>query len=172
MFTTLVALGTIGLQIATAAFIVLWIGKSPLLKKIRLHSHLIIAITFISSALVSLIYEFGFGYEPCLLCWYQRIAIFGIALLSLTGDIRRNKTLQKQVLLFSLLGLGVALLHNYIDIIPSGIDICGAGPSCLKRYIYEFGYITIPMMSLTLLLSGSVLSLFLIQHKDESTVLK
>lgn len=172
MFTTLIALGTIGLQIATAAFIVLWIGKSPLLKKIRLHSHLIIAITFISSALVSLIYEFGFGYEPCLLCWYQRIAIFGIALLSLTGDIRRNKTLQKQVLLFSLLGLGVALLHNYIDIIPSGIDICGAGPSCLKRYIYEFDYITIPMMSLTLLLSGSVLSLFLIQHKDESTVLK
>jgi disulfide bond formation protein DsbB len=172
MFTTLVALGTIGLQIATAACIVLWIGKSPLLKKIRLHSHLIIAITFISSALVSLIYEFGFGYEPCLLCWYQRIAIFGIALLSLTGDIRRNRTLQKQVLLFSLLGLGVALLHNYIDIIPSGIDICGAGPSCLKRYIYEFGYITIPMMSLTLLLSGSVLSLFLIQHKDESTVLK
>jgi disulfide bond formation protein DsbB len=172
MFTTLVALGTIGLQIATAACIVLWIGKSRLLKKIRLHSHLIIAITFISSALVSLIYEFGFGYEPCLLCWYQRIAIFGIALLSLTGDIRRNRTLQKQVLLFSLLGLGVALLHNYIDIIPSGIDICGAGPSCLKRYIYEFGYITIPMMSLTLLLSGSVLSLFLIQHKDESTVLK
>jgi disulfide bond formation protein DsbB len=172
MFTTLVALGTIALQIATVAFIVLWIGKSPLLKKIHRHSHLIIALTFISSALVSLIYEFGFGYEPCLLCWYQRIAIFGIALLSLTGDIRRNKTLQKQVLLFSLLGLGVALLHNYIDIIPSGIDICGAGPSCLKRYIYAFGYITIPMMSLTLLLSGSVLSLFLIKHKEDTTALK
>lgn len=172
MFTTLFALGTIGLQIATVAFIVLWIGKSPLLKKVHQHSNIIIAVLFISSALGSLIYEYSFGYEPCLLCWYQRIAIFGIALLSLTGDIRRNKTLQKQVLLFSLLGLGVALLHNYIDIIPSGIDICGAGPSCLKRYIYEFGYITIPMMSLTLLLSGSVLSLFLIQHKDESTVLK
>lgn len=172
MFTTLLALGTIGLQIATVAFVVLWIGKSPLLKKVHQHSNIIIAVLFISSALGSLIYEYSFGYEPCLLCWYQRIAIFGIALLSLTGDIRRNKTLQKQVLLFSLLGLGVALLHNYIDIIPSGIDICGAGPSCLKRYIYEFGYITIPMMSLTLLLSGSVLSLFLIQHKDESTVLK
>lgn len=172
MFTTLVALGTIGLQIATAAFVVLWIGKSPLLKKVHQHSHLIIAATFISSTLVSLIYEYGFGYEPCLLCWYQRIAIFGIALISLTGDIRRNKTLQKQVLLFSLLGLGVALLHNYIDIIPSGIDICGTGPSCLKRYIYEFGYITIPMMSLTLLLSGSVLSLFLIKHKDDTIVLR
>ncbi len=172
MFTTLVALGTIGLQIATATFIVLWIGKSPLLKKVHQHTNTIIAVLFISSALVSLIYEYSFGYEPCLLCWYQRIAIFGVALLSLTGDIRKNKTLQKQVLLFSLLGLGVALLHNYIDIVPSGIDICGTGPSCLKRYIYEFGYITIPMMSFTLLLSGSVLSLFLIKHKEESTVLE
>lgn len=172
MFTTLVALGTIGLQIATAAFIVLWIGKSPLLKKVHGKTNIIIAVLFISSALVSLIYEYSFGYEPCLLCWYQRIAIFGIALLSLTGDVRKNKTLQKQVLLFSLLGLGIAILHNYIDIIPSGIDICGTGPSCLKRYIYEFGYITIPMMSFTLLLSGSVLSLFLIKHKEESTVLK
>jgi disulfide bond formation protein DsbB len=173
MFTTLVALGTIGLQIALAAFVVLWIGKSPLIKKIHQHSHIIIAILFISSALVSLIYEYGFGYEPCLLCWYQRIAIFGVALLSLTGDVRRNKTLQKQILLFSLLGLLVAILHNYIDIVPSGIDICGTGPSCLKRYIYEFGYITIPMMSFSLLLSGSILSFFLIkQNKEAPATLK
>ncbi|MEK7227809.1 MAG: disulfide bond formation protein B [Patescibacteria group bacterium] len=176
MFTTLVALGIIGLQIAIATFVVLWVGKSPFLKNIYRHSHIILSLIFIGGAFFSLIYEYGFGYEPCLLCWYQRIAIFGVALLSLTGDIRTNKTLQKQVLLFSLLGLMVAILHNYIDLIPSGLDICGTGPSCLKRYIYEFGYITIPMMSFTTLLSGSVLSFFLIKSPKasmvETTVLK
>ena len=172
MFTTLVALGTIGLQIAIGVFIILWITKSPLLAFIHRHSHIIIAVGFIGAALVSLIYEYGFGYEPCLLCWYQRIAIFGIALLSLTSDIRENKTLQKQILLFSLLGLLVAVLHNYIDLVPNGLDICGTGPSCLKRYIYEFGYITIPMMSFTILLAGSVVSLFLLQDRSEPTVLK
>ena len=172
MFTTLVAISTIAIQIGTIAFVILWIGKSPLLTKVHRNSHIILAIIFISSAFGSLIYEYGFGYEPCLLCWYQRIAIFGVALLSLTGDFRKNKTLQKQVLLFSLLGLFVAILHNYIDLVPNGIDICGTGPSCLKRYIYEFGYITIPMMSFTILLAGSVLALFNIKYKDTTTVLK
>ena len=167
MFTTLVAIGIIALQIGTAVFVVLWVGKSPLIKKVHRHAPIILATMFIGSAIVSLIYEYGFGYEPCLLCWYQRIAIFGIALLSLTSDIRKNKTLQKQVLLFSLLGLMVAILHNYIDLIPSGLDICGTGPSCLKRYVYEFGYITIPMMSFTLLLAGSILSAFMISSNKK-----
>lgn len=172
MFTTLVAIGTIGIQILTAIFIILWATKSPFLSKIHERSNIILAIIFIGSALGSLIYEYGFGYEPCLLCWYQRIAIFGVALLSLTADIRKSRTLQKQVLLFSLLGLMIAILHNYIDLIPNGLDICGTGPSCLKRYIYEFGYITIPMMSLTVLLAGSVLSLSLLAKKDSLKTLK
>ncbi len=166
MFTTLVALGVIALQVTIVTFIVLWAGRSPFLKYIHRHSNVAIALVFIASAIISMIYEYGFGYEPCLLCWYQRIAIFGIALLSLTGDIRKNKTLQKQILLFSLLGLMVAILHNYIDLVPSGLDICGTGPSCLKRYIYEFGYITIPMMSFTTLLFGSLVSFFLIKYKQ------
>lgn len=172
MFTTLVALGTIGIQLATIALIILWIGKSPLLAKFHRHSHIILATIFIGSAFGSLIYEYGFGYEPCLLCWYQRIAIFGVALLSLTGDFRKNKTLQKQVLLFSLFGIIFAVLHNYIDLVPNSIDICGTGPSCLKRYIYEFGYITIPIMSFTVLLAGSVIALFNIKYKETSTALK
>lgn len=164
MFTTLMALGTIGIQVATIVFIVLWIQKSPLLKKIYPHIPLILGVLFISSVAGSLIYEYSLGYEPCLLCWYQRIAIFGIAILSITGNILNNKTLQKQIFIFSVLGLIIALLHNYIDIVPTGVDICGSGPSCLKRYIHEFGYITIPMMSFTVLLAGTVLSLFTIKH--------
>lgn len=168
MFTTLVAIGTVLMQIATGALIILWIIKSPLLKIIKDNSHFLIAGIFIASAIISLIYQYGFGYEPCLLCWYQRIGIFGIAIVSLTGDIRKNKMLQKQILIFSIFGLAFALLHNYTDIFPGSIDICGAGASCLKRYIYEFGYITIPMMSLTALTLGFVLTL--INIKESKTI--
>lgn len=168
MFTTILSLGIIGIQIGIVLFIVLWLTKSPILSKIKNYSHIILSTIFIGSALASLIYEYGFGYEPCLLCWYQRIAIFGIAILSLTSDIRNSKLLQKQILIFSILGLVIAILHNYIDLVPTGLDICGAGPSCLKRYIHEFGYITIPMMSFTALLSGTIISLFLIRSKENS----
>lgn len=162
------ALGTIGIQLATVVFIVLWIQKSPLLKKIYPHIPLVLGFLFISSVLGSLIYEYGLGYEPCLLCWYQRIAIFGIAILALTGNILNSKLLQRQILIFSILGVAVAILHNYIDIVPSGLDLCGSGPSCLKRYIHEFGYITIPMMSFTVLFAGTVLALFAKKYSPNS----
>ena len=96
MFTKLVSLGIIALQLSTIVFVVLWIKKSTFLKKIYKYSHIILPIIFISSALGSLVFEYGYGYEPCLLCWYQRIFIFGIAILSLTADIKTNKMLQKQ----------------------------------------------------------------------------
>lgn len=165
MFIKFIALGTIFLQIAILAFVVLWLTKNKILKKIQKNSHIIIAVIFIASALGSLTLEYFYGFEPCLLCWYQRIAIFGIAILSLTSDIRTNKVLQKQIIIFSALGIVVALVHNYIDIFPTGLDICGTGPSCLKRYIYEFGYITIPMMSLTSLVCGFLLSIFNRKYK-------
>ncbi len=169
MFTTLVALGIIALQVAIICFVILWANKSPLLAMVYRYAPYILGGIFVFSAVGSLIFEYGFGYEPCLLCWYQRIGIFGIALLSFSGDIRVNKTLQKQVILFGIFGLVFALLHNYIDLVPNGIDICGTGVSCLKRYIYEFGYITIPMMSLTVLLAGSVLVLFVARYKKDAT---
>jgi disulfide bond formation protein DsbB len=164
MFSTLIGAGVVVLQIAIVVFVILWITKSPLLEKVYNHSGAILATIFISSAIGSIVYEYVLGFEPCLLCWYQRIAIFGIAILSLTGKLKTNRTLQNQVIVFSVLGLIVALLHNYIDIFPSGLDICGTGVSCLKRYVAVFGYITIPMMSFTVLLSGLLLSIFIKKH--------
>lgn len=168
MFVSLIALGTILLQVLTICFIVLWYTKSSLLKKIFEKSHLLLASVFIFSVFGSLVFEYSFGYEPCLLCWYQRIAIFGIAILSLTGDIRKNKTLQKQILAFSIIGVIVAIFHNYIDLVPGSADVCGTGVSCLKRYVHEFGYITIPMMSFSVLLFGVVISSFLRSYTQGS----
>lgn len=170
MFNTFAALGIIALQIAILVFVFLWYKKHPITTKVYKYSHIILATIFISSVLISLVYEYILGFEPCLLCWYQRIAIFGIAILSLSSDFRKNKLLQKQIIIFAILGLVVALVHNYIDIFPTGVDICGSGPSCLKRYVYEFGYITIPMMSFTVLLSGLVLSLFNKKYKTTELI--
>ena len=160
MLIPTIAIGTIALQIAILALIAAWIMRAPLLSLVERHTTLLLRIVSTGAVLGSLYLEYGLGYEPCLLCWYQRIAIFGVAIIAWTGDIKTNALLRKQVIIFSLLGLIVALFHNYIDIFPgSGIDVCGASTvSCLKRYIYEFGYITIPMMSLTVLLLGLLLT--------------
>lgn len=159
-FNTTVAISVIAIQIGIGVLILGMFTKAPFVKWVARHAHIILGVLFIGGSAASFVYQYGFGYEPCLLCWYQRILIIPIAILCLTGDIRKSPLLRTQVLTLAIIGLLVALFHNYIDIFPTGLDVCGAeGVSCLKRYVYEFGYITIPMMSATTLLAGILLTL-------------
>ena len=171
MFTTIVALGTILLQIGIIVLIIGWVTKAPFVSFVARHSSRILIFIFAGGALISMVYQYGFGYEPCLLCWYQRIPIFSAAIILFTGNIRKSRMLANQVLILSVIGFAIALLHNYIDIFPTGLDVCGAtGPSCLARYVYEFGYITIPMMSGTVLLSGIILTILAKRYPQSDVV--
>ncbi len=160
MFNTIAALGIIALQIGIIVTVIGWAANARFISIIARYAGISIAVIFTSAALMSFIYQYGFGYEPCLLCWYQRIAIFPIAILAWTANLRKSLLLQTQLLILSIAGAAIALFHVYIDVFPTGLDVCGAtGPSCLVRYVYEFGYITIPMMSLTVLCAGVLLTL-------------
>lgn len=168
MFNKIVAIGVILLQIKFVAIVVAWLTKSDLTKLIYKNANILLRFVFVGGAVGSLIYQYVLGYPPCLLCWYQRIAIFSIAIILFTADIRVSKLLQKQVLVLSILGTLIAIFHNIIDIFPTGVDTCGTGPSCLARYVYEFGYITIPMMSLTVLVFGIVIPLIVRRFPQDS----
>ena len=171
MFNTFASVGIIAIQLAIVVIIIGWIARADFVRPIATHAGLIIAIIFTSATIMSFIYQYGFGYEPCLLCWYQRIFIIPIAILAWTATLRTNKLLQKQFLILSIAGFGIAVFHTIIDVFPTGIDACGAaGPSCLMRYVYEFGYITIPVMSLTVLSAGILLTLLAQRYPQQSLV--
>jgi len=159
VFNTLLAIGILALGAFTLVTIVLMCLKHEGLSVISKHTSLILRVILIGCALGSLTYELVFGYSPCLLCWYQRMTLFPLAILVLTANIRTSRLLQRQVLILSSIGLLFALVHNYIDIFPGGPDICGSGPSCLLRYVDVFGFVTIPFMSAITLLSVIVFTL-------------
>jgi len=107
----------------------------------------------LGALLMSLYYSNVVGYEPCLLCWYQRIFlwpqafVFGLALLK-----GKDKSVIDYMLALSVIGILIAIYHIYIE--QGGTDILGCGAtegavSCARQYVREFGYITIPVMSLT-----------------------
>lgn len=161
MFNTLIATGSLILLLFLILLVVSWITDNPLAGWIAKHSSIILRIIFAGAVIGSLIYSNYFGYAPCLLCWYQRIAIFPIAILLFTDNIRKSQLLQRQILLLSGAGLLIALFHNYITVFPnSGADsICGtSGVSCLNIYVNQFGFVTIPLMSGIVLLSGVLIA--------------
>lgn len=88
---------------------------------------------------------------PCTLCWYQRIALYPLVAIIPIGILKKDKNLPSYVLPLSIVGMLIALYHNllYYKIIPESITPCTLGVSCTTKLIELFGFITIPLLSLT-----------------------
>ena len=90
------------------------------------------------------------GFEPCALCWYQRILMYPLSVIILVGVFNEDWLLPKYVLPFSIAGLGVSTYHYLLqNQIFGGSQVCSAGVSCAVRYVNIAGFITIPFMALT-----------------------
>lgn len=107
-------------------------------------------IILLSASLGSLLYSNVIGFEPCYLCWYQRIFTFPSVILLGMAIVKKDEGILDYVLGLSLVGITISLYHNFIYYGGTSFIPCPAtGVSCAKLYVYEFGYITIPLMMLT-----------------------
>jgi hypothetical protein len=83
------------------------------------------------------------------LCWYQRILMYPLAILLAIGIIRRDRGLHIYVLPFSIAGIGVSLYHYLLiktDWLPP--PACAVGIPCTVDYLNWFGFINIPFLAL------------------------
>ncbi|MEZ4103037.1 MAG: disulfide bond formation protein B [Candidatus Paceibacterota bacterium] len=160
---TIFSIGTIFIQIVSVLLIVMIFTKDRgnLAKWFSDESLVLVFIIMGGSMLGSLFYSEVIGYLPCLLCWYQRIAIYSVAIISLVSIIKKTSSdVWKYISTLSVLGFIVAIFHVFSRTTNSEIFDCSAsGPSCLQELFTKFGYIDIPVMSLTAL--GFVLILII-----------
>lgn len=142
---------------AIAAFLVIsfFLPKKQKQKILKFFSKKAILFAFIISltaTLGSLFYSEVAGYTPCKLCWFQRIFMYPQPILFGLAIWKKDKSIIKYGLTLSIIGGLIALYHYLLQVgvVPNGA--CGAvgySVSCSQRFVMEFGYITIPMMSLT-----------------------
>jgi disulfide bond formation protein DsbB len=105
---------------------------------------------------------------PCVLCWYQRIAMYPIVILVMVGILRNDKKLYVNVLALSIPWLLISIYHNllYWKILPESVAPCTQGISCTTKFFEWFGFITIPLMALTAFTIVTALALIsLIKNK-------
>jgi len=102
-------------------------------------------------------------FEPCKLCWFQRIFMYPLPLILGVANARKIKEVKSFVLPLSLIGALIALYHYYLQISP-GVPIpcsaVGFSVSCSERFFTYFGYITIPWMSFSAFVLIIVFMLF------------
>jgi disulfide bond formation protein DsbB len=98
----------------------------------------------------SLFFSEVLGWLPCVLCWYQRILMYPLAILIAIGILRRDDRLHLYVLPLSLFGACVSLYHYLLiktDWLPP--PTCVAGIPCTVEYLNLFGFVNIPFLALT-----------------------
>lgn len=108
---------------------------------------LVVAMT---AMLGSLYFSEIAGFIPCTLCWYQRILMYPLVLVTVVGSIKQDEYLPAYVLPLSIIGIGVSgyhvLLQNGVFSSPGS---CAIGAPCGASYVNYLGFITIPVMALT-----------------------
>ena len=104
----------------------------------------------LGSALAVLFIGEIMGQQPCALCWYQRMAMFPLAIVLGIAVWRGDLSVWRYALPLAAAGLLVAAFHTlvYFGVVPEAISPCGAGPSCVDAAMTIFGDVPIPLLSL------------------------
>ena len=132
----------------------IWIGafalsERNLRKELRAITLELATMISIGSVLGSLYFSEIRGFVPCEYCWYQRIAMYPLALLLLVAAFRRDKQIIPYALVLSFAGTAISAYHYQLQLFPGQGSSCGLDASCTYRWIEVFGFATIPLLSLT-----------------------
>ncbi len=91
-------------------------------------------------------------FVPCELCWFQRICMYPLALLTLLAALANDYRVARYLLPLPVIGAGFSAYHLMVEngVIheSQGCRISAPG-GCSIKWIDEFGYVTIPTLALT-----------------------
>ncbi|MGI8748488.1 MAG: disulfide oxidoreductase [Deinococcus sp.] len=131
----------------------------------RLYLAWVVALT---ATLGSLYFSEVRGFLPCVLCWYQRTMMYPLVLVLGVAAFRNDLSARYTALPLAVIGWLVALYHVLEERgVVQTLKSCTVGVPCSTRWINVFGFITIPLLSLT----AFTLILLLLAWRRERTVL-
>lgn len=94
------------------------------------------------------LFSFDRGFTPCNLCWFSRILMYPLVLISLIGLYKKDKTFTDYILPFSGLGILLSMYHYYLQMFPSDTSaFCTMNNPCTAMQVAYFGFITIPFLA-------------------------
>lgn len=90
------------------------------------------------------------GKAPCVLCWYQRIAMFPLVLVLGMGLFALDARSVRYALPLAGVGWGIAAYHLLIfwGVVSKDLVPCGKGSSCADADVQMAGVVPIPLLSL------------------------
>ncbi len=163
------SVGVVLMQIATLALLALFLlqKKIPDLQSQadfigRWGLWLGFLVTLAGSA-IAFFYSDVLGFAACWHCWVQRVFFCPQVILFAVALWYKDKSVANYSIVLSIFGAIDALYQHYLQMGGSSPLPCPAVPGaadCAQRFLFEFGYITFPLMAFSLFAFLIVLMLF------------
>jgi len=155
--TTLAGIASLAVAALTAGLVVLGIvarfspsaaaAQGRLIDYLGSQSLWLAWLVAVAATAGSLYYSDVVGFEPCSLCWYQRIALYPLVVILPVGAITRDRFLARYALPLTAAGAVLAVYNYLVELFP-GIEVaCSTTVSCSTVYVEAFGWLTLPLMS-------------------------
>ncbi len=88
------------------------------------------------------------NYVPCTLCWYQRIAMYSLAVVAMVATVRGERPTAYFVALAAP-GAAIAAYHWLLERFPDlDAGVCSADVPCTAVWFEEFGFVSLSFMAL------------------------
>jgi hypothetical protein len=100
------------------------------------------------TTLGSLYYSQVAHFVPCELCWFQRICVYPLTIVLLVAAIARDRHVWRYVVGPAAVGLAIAAYHTQLQAYPDQRSFCSTLVPCSTRYVWEFGFVSLPFMAL------------------------
>ena len=151
LFSAILALATLAGGIVTLAALTFekrmtW--TSAWLTQVRASGLWIICMITSGAMVGSLYFSEKVGFAPCKLCWYQRIAMFSIAIISFVAALRNDKNIARYTIVLAPLGLIVSTYHYLLEWFPTlETNVCSLDVPCTAVWFRELGFVTLCFMA-------------------------
>ena len=151
LFSAILALATLAggiVTLAALAFEKRMTWTSAWLTQVRASGLWIICMITTGAMVGSLYFSEKVGFAPCKLCWYQRIAMFSIAIISLVAALRNDKNIARYTIVLAPLGLIVSTYHYLLEWFPTlETNVCSLDVPCTAVWFRELGFVTLCFMA-------------------------
>ncbi len=162
----LLAIGGICTVLATLFLIYDIRGSRILANQIAKYGMQVALLITLFASVMTLLYSEVFGVIPCGLCWFERVMLYPQVLIVLVALYVKDALMPRYGITLSIVGACISLYHHFIQMGGSQFIKCptaGAGADCAKRFFFEFGFMTFPLLSAFLFIFLIVLYTYLLK---------
>ena len=142
IFALLIAAGIVGVVWAR------WFAPAHLRRDVADASLALASLVAVGATLGSLYFSEVEGFTPCELCWFQRIAMYPLAVILPIAALRRDQGIRPYAIALGSIGALISIYHIQLQLFPDQGSSCDADAPCSLKWLDIFGFVSIPWLAL------------------------